>query len=85
MPRLRKTEAQQRAEQRATRFKELYCVGKIRAGLTDEQCAAMIGVCRATLATAKKDPGKFRLEQLDKFRRAFGWTAEEVASIVGAN
>lgn len=78
MARLKKTDAQRRAE----RFRELYCIGKAKSGFTDEQCASMVGICRDTLSRAKKDPNKrISIEQLACFGKAFGWTGEEIASI----
>ena len=79
MPRLKKTEAQRRAE----RVRELYRIGKAKTGLTDEQCASMVGVCRKTLFSAKKNPDKYiSLGQMACLGKAFGWTGEEIASIV---
>lgn len=54
MPCLKKKEDQIRAEL----FGELYRIGKARLGLTEEQCAAIAGVCPKTLFNAKKTQAK---------------------------
>lgn len=79
MPRPMKTEEQRRAD----RFGELYRIGKAKTGMTDAQCAAMVGVCEKTLYSAKNNPGKkISIGQVARFGRAFGWTSDEIASIV---
>lgn len=82
MPRLKKTDEQLRAE----RFCELYRIGKAKLDFTDEQCAAIAGVCRKTILAAKKDPNKsISLGQIACFIKAFGWTPDDLVSIFFRN
>lgn len=81
MPRLKKTDAQRRAE----RFEKLYQSGKASSGLTDAQCATIAGVCSKTLYNERKDPiGKITIGQLSQFGKVFGWSDEDILSIIRA-
>lgn len=77
MPRLKKTEAQRRAE----RFDEHYRVGKARLKLHEPEIAAALGVSEATLYRYKRSPGKL----FDLFVRlgdVFGWSDEDYLDII---
>lgn len=79
MPRLKKTEAQRRAE----RFDEHYRVGKARLKLNEPDIAAALGVSEATLYRYKRSPGKL----FDLFVRlgdVFGWSDEDYLDIIRA-
>lgn len=79
MPKLRKTDAQRRAE----RFSEHYRVGKARLKLLEPQIADMLGIGTATLTRYKRDPlNEFSVEQLISFGRAFGWSDAEYLDII---
>lgn len=81
MPRLKKTESQRRSEN----FEELYRIGKARSGLTDAQCADIIGVCRKTLFAARKSPNdRVSIGQLARFGEVFGWSDEDYLKIIKA-
>lgn len=78
MPRLRKTDAQRRAE----RFSEHYRVGKARLNLQEPDIAAALGMGRTTLVAHKHNPDTFSLGQLVRLGSVFGWTEEEYMDII---
>lgn len=78
MGRLRKTEAQRRAE----RFGELYRVGKARSGLTEELVGNMLGMRRPALLARRNSPDKFSVGELALLGKAFGWSDDEFLSII---
>lgn len=79
MPRPKKTDTQRMAE----RFGELYRIGKAKTGLTDAQCAAIVGVCPKSLFNAKKDPSeRISIGQLSKLGAVFGWTDKDYLAII---
>lgn len=80
MPRLKKTDAQRRAE----RFDEHYRVCKARLRLRDPDIAAAIGMGESTLRKYKRAPDMFSLGQLVRLGHIFGWSAEEYTDIIGA-
>lgn len=78
MPKLRKTEAQRRAE----RFGERYRVGKALIGATEEQIGRLLGIKRPTLLEKRNNPGKFSVDQLVTIGKAFGWSDEDYLAII---
>ena len=78
MPRLKKTEAQQRAE----RFYEHYRVGKARLRLHEPEIAAALGLGESTLYKYKRNPDMFSLGQLVRLGRILGWSSEEYVDII---
>lgn len=78
MPRLRKTDAQRRAE----RFGELYRVGKARLGMTDEQVGQMLDMSSATLRKKRRSPGEFSFSQIITMGAVFGWSDEDYLAII---
>lgn len=79
MPKLRKNDAQRRAE----RFSEHYRVGKAKLKLLEPQIADMLGIGQTTLKKYKHDPlNEFSVEQLISFGHAFGWTDAEYLDII---
>lgn len=78
MGRRRKTKADRRAE----RFGELYRVGKARFQLTEDQVGDILGMKRPALLSRRKDPGKFSIEEFSILGDMFGWTGEDVMSIL---
>lgn len=77
MGRLRKTDAQRRAEQ----FRARYEFGKHLMGFTDEQISKAAGICRNTLISYKKNPekcfGTFRT-----IGAMLGWQDEDYLAIL---
>lgn len=80
MPRLKKTEAQRRAEL----FQELYRVGKARFKLTDEQVGCAVDLHRTTVCNTAKTPEKFKFGTVIEIGKTLGWTDEEFLSIIHA-
>lgn len=80
MPRLKKTDAQRRAE----RFDEHYRVGKARLKLHEPEIAAALGVSEATLYRYKRSPDMFSMGQIVRLGRVFGWSDEEYLDIIRA-
>ncbi len=80
MPRLKKTEAQRRAE----RFDEHYRVSKARLKLHEPEIAAAIGVGRTTLYRCKQNPDTLTLGQFMRLGRVFGWSDEDYLDIIRA-
>lgn len=78
MPRLRKTDAQRRAD----RFSEHYRVGKARLQLRDADIATVLHVAPSTMQRYKNDPAKLSLEQIVLIGSIFGWTACEYMDII---
>lgn len=78
MPRLKKTDAQRRAE----RFEEHYRVGKARLKLKDADIAAALGIGRTTLSARKHAPDTFSLGQIIRLGGVFGWTEAEYMEII---
>lgn len=78
MPRLKKTDAQRRAE----RFSEHYRVGKARLKLQEPDIAAALGMGESTLRKYKRGPDAFSLGQLVRLGGVFGWTEEEYMDII---
>lgn len=79
MPKLKRTEAQRRAD----RFRELFRVGKARIGLTDEQIGLLIGVERNAVRRYRERP-EIVYGKLIALGKAMGWTDEDWLSIVHA-
>lgn len=77
MGRLRKTDAQLRAE----RFAEVYRVGKARANLTEREVAQILGVSHVTLGKYKKTPEIFPFGKLITLGTMFGWTEDEFLAV----
>lgn len=80
MPRLRKTEAQRRAE----RFDEHYRTGKARLKLHDADIASALGLCETTLRKYRRIPDKFPLGALIRLGGILGWSDAEYMDIIGA-
>lgn len=78
MPRLRKTEAQRRAE----RFGEHYRVGKARLQLQEPQIAEAVGLGVSTLRKYKRDPDLFSMGQLVRLGDVLGWSSEDYVDIL---
>lgn len=78
MPRLKKTDAQRRAE----RFREHYRVGKARLQLHEPDIASAIGMAESTLRKYKRSPDMFSIGQLVRLGRVFGWTEAEYMEII---
>lgn len=75
----KKTEIQKTNE----KFLELYKIGKAKTGLTDAQCAAIIGVCPKTLYNQMKTPiEKISLLQFLRLGVDFKWTDEDYLAII---
>lgn len=79
MPRLKRTEAQRRAD----RFRELFRLGKSRIGFTDEQIGQLIGVKRNSVRRYRERP-EIVYGKLITLGKAMGWTDEDWLSIVHA-
>ena len=80
MPRLKKTEAQRRAE----RFDEHYRVGKARLKLHEPDIAAAIGLKPSTLRKYKQQPDLFRIGQFARLGHVFDWSGDVYQDIFGA-
>ena len=80
MPRLRKTDAQRRAE----RFDEHYRVGKARMKLQEPDIASALGIGEATLYRYKRAPEKFPIGKLVRLGCVLGWSDEEYIDIIRA-
>lgn len=80
MPRLKKTDAQRRAE----RFDEHYRVGKARLRLHEPEIAAALGLGESTLRKYKREPDMFSLGQIVRLGRVFGWSDEDYLDIIRA-
>lgn len=78
MPRLKKTDAQRRAE----RFSEHYRVGKARLQLQEPDIAAALDVSERTLCRYRTRPDKVPFGKLVRLGSAFGWTEEEYMDII---
>lgn len=78
MPRLKKTDAQRRAE----RFGEHYRVGKARLQLQEPDIAAALGMGESTLRKYKRSPDTFSLGQIVRLGSVFGWTEAEYMDII---
>lgn len=78
MPRLKKTDAQRRAE----RFGEHYRVGKARLKLRDPDIAAALGVSERTLRNYKTRPDGVPFGKLVRLGHLFGWTEAEYMDII---
>lgn len=78
MSRLKKTDAQRRAE----RFGEHYRVGKARLRLKDPDIANALGIGRTTLSARKHNPDAFSLGQLVRLGDVFGWGEGEYMDII---
>lgn len=78
MPRLKKTDAQRRAE----RFGEHYRVGKARLQLQESDIATAVGMAGATLRKYKRSPDMFSLGQLVRLGHMFGWSETEYMEII---
>lgn len=78
MPRLKKTDAQRRAE----RFGEHYRVGKARLQLQEQDIASVLGMGSSTLRKYKRSPDAFSLGQLVRLGGVFGWTEDEYMDII---
>lgn len=78
MPRLRKTDAQRRAD----RFDEHYRVGKARLKLHEPQIASALGMGESTLRKYKQNPDMFQMGQLVRLGRVFEWTDEQFLDII---
>lgn len=78
MPRLKKTDAQRRAE----RFDEHYRVGKARLQLRDPDIAAALGVSERTLHNYKTRPDGVPFGKLVRLGNLFGWTEAEYMEII---
>lgn len=78
MPRLKKTDAQRRAE----RFGEHYRVGKARLKLQEPDIAAALGMGKTTLLMHRRNPETFSLGQLVRLGDVFGWTEGEYMDII---
>lgn len=79
MPRLRKTDAQRRAE----RFAEHYRVGKARLELYESDIASALGIGEATLYRYKRNPDLFSIGQIVRLMSVFDWTDEQFLDIFG--
>ncbi len=80
MPRLRKTDAQRRAE----RFDEHYRVGKARMKLQEPDIASALGIGEATLYRYRRSPENFPIGKLVRLGCVLGWSDEEYMDIIRA-
>ena len=80
MPRLRKTDAQRRAD----RFDEHDRVGKARLKLQEPEIASALGMAASTLRKYKQNPDMFQMGQLVRLGRVFEWTDEQFLDIIRA-
>lgn len=78
MPRLKKTDAQRRAE----RFDEHYRIGKARLRLQEPDIAAALGVSERTLRNYKTRPDSVPFGKLVRLGHLFGWTDAEYMEII---
>ncbi len=79
MPRARKTPAEKRAEV----FLRNYNIGKARTGFQEPDIARALGISQSSLYRRKVSPDKFTFGQVLTLNRLFGWTADELSSIIG--
>lgn len=78
MPRLKKTDAQRRAE----RFDKHYRAGKAKLRLNEPEIAAALGMGESTLRKHKREPDTFSLGQIVRLCRVFEWSDEEFLDII---
>lgn len=64
-------------------FSKLYCVGKARSGMTDEEVADALGIGRKALWRRRKNPSLFPFGDILKLCALFCWEDDEVMKIVG--
>lgn len=80
MPRLKKTEAQRRAE----RFDDHYRTSKAHLKLQEPAIAAALGLGVSTLRKYKRDPDLFSVGQIVRLGGVFGWSDEDFLDIIRA-
>lgn len=80
MPRMKKTEAQRRAE----RFDDHYRTSKAHLKLKEPDIAAALGIGESTLRKYKHDPYLFSLGQIVRLRSIFEWPDEVILDIFQA-
>lgn len=78
MGRRRKTEAEKRDE----RFQAAYRLGKAKTGFDEEFISMSLGVTKPTLLAKRMSPDKFKIDEFSKLGKLFGWTDEEMISII---
>lgn len=80
MPRLKKTEAQRRAE----RFSEHYHASKANFKLTEPQIAAALGICVTALRKYRRDPDKAPFGIVLRMGETLEWSDEVYQDIIRA-
>lgn len=80
MPRLKKSEAQRRAE----RFDDHYRTSKAHLKLKEPQIADALGLGVSTLRKYKRNPDLFSMGQLVTMGRIFEWPGDTYLDIFGA-
>lgn len=79
MPRLKKTDAQRRAE----RLDDHYRTGKAHLKLKEPDIAVALGIGEATLYRHRQDPDKLlSLGEFARLGRVFGWSDEDYLDII---
>lgn len=78
MGRRRKTEAEKRDE----RFQAAYRLGKAKTGFDEDFISMSLGVTKPTLRAKRMSPDKFKIDEFSKLGKLFGWTDEEMMSII---
>lgn len=64
-------------------FSKLYCEGKARSGMTEEEVADALGMTRTTLRKRRQNPGSFSLGDVLKLCILFCMEEEEAMKIIG--
>lgn len=80
MPRLKKTEAQRRAE----RFDDYYRTSKAHLKLKEPDIAAALGIGVSTLRKYKREPDMFSIGQIVRLGRVLEWSDMEYLDIIGS-
>lgn len=80
MPRLKKTEAQRRAE----RFDDYYRTSKAHLKLKEPDIAAALGIGESTLRKYKREPDMFSLGQIVRLGHVLEWPDEAYLNIINA-
>lgn len=78
MGRRRQTETEKRDE----RFQAAYRLGKAKTGFDEEFISMALGVTKPTLRARRLSPDNFRIDEFSKLGKLFGWTDEEMISII---
>lgn len=78
MGRRKKTEGDKRNE----RFQAAYRLGKAKTGFDEDFICTTLGITKPTLRARRLSPDNFRLDEFSKLGKLFGWTDEEMLSII---